>query len=414
MNRRSHDQVEQSRRPGRRGIVGRVLTLGTLAIIALLALSACTADEVKPYTTISPASPLAADINSLYKLVFWLALIVFIGVQFVIVYSALKFRKPKDEGTRPPQIHGNKRIEILWTIIPAIILLVLLVPTISTLFHQDAEAKSGDLTIDVYGKQWWWEIHYGDAQGQNLGVITANEVHLPVNQKAIIRLHSNNVIHSFWVPQLAGKLDVIPGHVNTMAITPKDTGNFYGECAEFCGTQHAWMRFKVVVQSENDFYTWVNDWRTGNPGTTNQDAPAGVAKAPASFAICLACHRVNGMENSNAAVGISAPATAGPNLTNFGCRDTLAAGMLINNKDNVEAWLRDPESVKAGNWMGTVIKKGTLSEQEVEQLATYLESLKPKGGCMSYSGQPVDQPVSYPAASPAASPVASPAATPGS
>lgn len=401
MKRRIHERVGQTRR---RGLTGRVLTLGTISVLAMLVLSACGAEDVKPYTTISPASPNADDIQSLYKLVFWLALVVFIGVQLVIVYSALKFRKPKDEGPRPPQIHGNKRLEILWTIIPAVILLVLLIPTISTLFHQAAEAKSGDLTIDVYGKQWWWEIHYGDAKGQNLGVITANEVHLPVDQKAIIRLHSNNVIHSFWVPQLAGKLDVIPGHVNTMSITPRDLGNFYGECAEFCGTQHAWMRFKVVVQPENDFYTWVNDWRTGNPGTTNQAAPAGIAKAPPSFAICLSCHRVNGMENSAAPVGIDAPATAGPNLTNFGCRDTLAAGMLLNNKQNVEAWLRDPASVKAGNWMATVIKKGTLSEQEVEQLATYLESLKPKGGCMTYSGQPVNKPAAYPAASPAATP----------
>jgi cytochrome c oxidase subunit 2 len=125
-----------------------------------------------------------------------------------------------------------------------------------------------------------------------------------------------------------------------------------------------------------------------------------VAKAPASFAICLSCHRVNGMENSVAPVGIDAPATAGPNLTNFGCRDTLAAGMLINNKQNVEAWLRDPASVKSGNWMATVIKKGTLTEQQVEELATYLESLKPKGGCATYSGQPVNAPVANPAATP--------------
>src|SRR6478609_267048 len=145
MKRRNHDRVARTRRPGdgRRGFAGRILTLGTMAILALFVLSACGPEAIKPYTTTSPASPNADDIQSLYKLVFWLALVVFVGVQFVIVYSALKFRKPKDDGTRPPQIHGNKRLEILWTIIPAVILLVLLIPTITTLYHQNAEAKSG-------------------------------------------------------------------------------------------------------------------------------------------------------------------------------------------------------------------------------------------------------------------------------
>jgi cytochrome c oxidase subunit 2 len=379
------------------------LTLGALAVTAILLLTACGPDGIKPYSTTSPASPTANGIQDLYKLVFWLALIVFVGVQFTIVYTSLRFRRKNIPANRPPQVHGNKRLEIAWTIIPAVVLLIILIPTITTMFDESAAADDGDITIDVYAKQWWWEIHYStdnDQGGKSLDVITANELYLPEGKNAVIRLHSNNVIHSFWVPRLSGKMDVIPGHINKVSITPNQTGDFYGECAEFCGAQHAWMRFKVIVTTEPDFYTWINDMREGNPSTTNQDAtlPAGVTKAPAKFSLCLGCHQVNGMEGSipmsalldssptNTTAGMGAPANLGPNLTNLGCRETIGAGILKNNVEDVTSWLEDPGAVKPGNYMADVIKKGTLTNQEAHDVAVFLESLKPAGGCVTANG----------------------------
>jgi cytochrome c oxidase subunit 2 len=389
-----------------------LLTLGALAMISIIVLTACGPEVNKPYSHISPESPTAETIQSLYKLVFWLALVVFVGVQFAIVYTALRFRKTKDSATRPPQIHGNRRLEIIWTIIPAVVLLAILIPTITTLYEWDAFAEEGDLVIDVYGKQWWWEVHYGEDRaqgGQNLGVITANELHLPEGKEALIRLHSNNVIHSFWVPRLSGKMDVIPGHVNELSITPTESGDYYGECAEFCGTQHAWMRFKVIVQPEDQFYSWVNSQRSGNLGSTDPQAqlPAGVTRAPESLNVCLGCHVINGV-NETTAVGLAAPTNLGPNLTNLSCRDTLAAGLLINNEENLRVWIDNPGGVKPGNFMADVVTPGlirdTYGDEGFDALIEYLMGLHPPQGCTD------ENPGGTPVASPSASPVASPVA----
>lgn len=427
MKRRTHARSGPTeRRTAGLGFGKRLFTLGSLATIAVFLLTACGAspNDDKPYTTISPESPTADDVQDLYKLVFWLALIVFVGVQFAIVYTALRFRRRREGGPRPPQIHGNKRLEIIWTIIPAVVLLVILIPTITTLYDHDAAAEEGDLIIDVYGKQWWWEIHYAEDNGQggqSLGVVTANELYLPVGKEAIIRMHSNNVIHSFWVPQLSGKMDVIPGHENKLSITPSSVGEYYGECAEFCGAQHAWMRFKVVTQPEDQFYSWVNSWRTGNPGDLDAEAAeaAGIAKVPASFAVCLACHGVNGVGGNTG--GIEAPAQFGPNLTNIACRETIAAGLLENSPENMAAWLDDPGAVKPGNYMASQITPGLLKSQYGEEgfneLLAYLATLQPEGGCASigavnHLGE--DNVAGATDATPVASPVASPEATPAS
>jgi len=417
MERRSQDRVLRTGQPRRRGFAGRLLTLGTLGLTALIVLAACGPNTDKPYSTTSPASPTADDIQSLYKLVFWLSLIVFVGVQFAIVYTALRFRRVRESDTRPPQIHGSKRLEIVWTVIPAVVLLVLLIPTITTLYDHDAAAQEGDLEVTVYGKQWWWEVQYGEDKaqgGQSLDVHTANEIWLPVGKEARIHLESNNVIHSFWLPRLSGKLDVIPGHVNTLSITPTEVGTFYGECAEFCGAQHAWMRFTVHVVPEDQFYAWVNNWRSAPPSSArpNADTAAGVVKAPDSFSVCLACHRVNGMEGSLTPIGINAPANMGPDLTMLACRETIAAVMMENTPENLAKCLKNPGAVKPGNYMADQIGPGKveLSDEQIEELVTFLESMQPAGGCDSAQGWA--EGVATPGASPAASPVASPMATP--
>ena len=411
MKRGSHDQVVQTAIPSkqRRRTGGRVMILGFLGMITMLVLTACGPEVAKPYSTTSPASPTADDVQSLYKLVFWLALIVFVGVQFAIVYTALRFRRTRSE-QRPPQVHGNKRLEIIWTVIPAVVLLVILIPTITTLYDHDAAAEEGDIVIDVYGKQWWWEVHYGEDKGQggeDLGVVTANEIHVPVGKEVVFNLQTNNVIHSFWVPRLSGKVDLIPGHNNKLSITPTETGTFYGECAEFCGAQHAWMRFTVVVHEEDEFYEWVNDQRVGNPATTNVDAelPEGVDLAPKAFSLCLSCHTVNGI-NPYSLTELEAPSNIGPDLTNVACRDTIAAGMLITNRENLEKWVDDPESVKPGNYMADQITDGlvrdTYGDEEFDKLIDFLMALQPEGGCVGTETVGEATPVASPVASPVA------------
>lgn len=408
MNGRSENGLAQTSPPtaSRKSTLRRILTLGALAVVAITILAACGPEVDKPYSTTSPASPTARDIHSLYKLVFWLSLIVFVGVQFAIVYTALRFRRLRTARRRPPQIHGNARLEIVWTVIPAVVLLIILIPTITTLYDHDAAAQEGDLVIEVNGKQWWWEVIYGEtADGENLGVVTANEIRVPAGKEVIFKLKSNNVIHSFWVPRLAGKLDVIPGHENRLSITAEEPGVYLGECAEYCGTQHAWMRFRVVAMPEDQFYGWINAMRAGNPGTTNPDAelPDGVTRAPAEFNVCLSCHAINGFEGGANLHGMEAPRTFGPNLTNVACRETIAAGLLMNTPENMRQWIHDPDSVKEGTYMGDQIGLDTFTDEELDRVVDYMMSLQPPGGCDDFLAA---APAATPGASPAASPVA--------
>lgn len=389
MDEQRHNRQSSS---ARRGVIPKLVSLGVLAITAMLVLSACGPSGEKPYSTVDPASTTADDVHSLYKLIFWLSLIVFVGVQFAVVYLSLRYRRKKSDTRRPPQVHGHKQLELVWTVIPAIVLLVLLIPTLTTLFDHDAQAQEGSLQVDVYGKQWWWEFHLGEDEVQNgasLDVTTANEIVIPVNRNTVFNLYSNNVIHSFWVPQLSGKLDVIPGHVNSISITPTETGEFYGECAEYCGAQHAWMRFKITVVSEEEFYGWVNNWRTSPAASTKeQSGDTGIVQAPAKFSVCLSCHSFNGFENAKAPTGITAPSTMGPDLTMLVCRETIAAGMLETTPENLKKWLLDPGSVKPGNYMATQIGPGMpieLTDAEADEFVEFLYSMAPNG-CTSPDG----------------------------
>ena len=218
---------------GRRRTLTRLVTLLTLlALAAGVLLPVVGADS--PYSTISPQSPQGDDIQWLYKLIFYLSLIVFVGVQIAIVYTVLRYRRRHND-ERPEQLHGNKTIEIIWTVVPAIVLLAIFIPTVRTIYAHADEAEKGNFTVEVYAKQWWWEIHYADDTGAAAGVVTANEIVVPQGKDVVFKLYSNNVIHSFWVPQLSGKLDVMPGHENKLAITTENLGYYFGQCAEFCG-----------------------------------------------------------------------------------------------------------------------------------------------------------------------------------
>lgn len=367
----------------RRTMAFRLFTLLALAVGAALLLVACGEDH--PYTTVSPRTPAAHDIQFLYKLIFWLALVVFVGVQFGIVYSSLRFRRRR-ANERGAQTHGNKRLEILWTIIPAIVLLAIFIPSVRTIYHFHDQAEYGDYQVQVFGKQWYWQVLYTKPDAV-AGIETANEIHVPQGAHVQFELMSNNVIHSFWVPQLDGKMDVIPGHVNKLGFTADHVGSFEGECAEFCGDEHAWMRFRVIVDPPAKFEQWVKAYKMGpNPAAAQAAGIASVTQAPAAFSVCLGCHRVNGMTQTadGAPVGpvqygMTSAETDGPNLTLLGCRATIGAGVLSNTPANLKKWLEDPGAVKPGNFMASVIKKGTLNEDQINTLVTYLEGQQFEG-----------------------------------
>lgn len=416
--------------PSRGGRWPRLVPL--LALAAIVVLTGCGPEVDQVYSTISPQNEKTNDIQWLYQIIFWAALIVFIGVQMAIAYTAIRFRRRGNR--RPEQVHGSRVLEITWTVIPALILLALFIPTVKIIYeHAEAANVEDGFHVNVIGKQWWWEISYPDIpanpeDAEQGPLVTANEMILPLGANVVITLQSNNVIHSFWVPQLSGKVDVMPGHDNVLQFTAERVGDYYGECAEFCGGSHAWMRFKVKIVEPEQFDAWVNAWRT--PPADGNAETADVIDAPASFGACLACHRINGTNATVAAQGMSAmsgylaaPApedevdedalqTAqiapgeyevvggpGPNLTLLGCRDTIGAGILKNTPQNIETWLKHTETVKEGVWMPNYYTQGMINDEQVTELANYLSSLKPAEGCPD-AGLPVGGTI------PAASPVA--------
>jgi cytochrome c oxidase subunit 2 len=358
------------------------------------------ADDV--YSTISPESKDGRDIQFLYKLIFWLALIVFVGVQMAIVYSVLRYRRRYENEPRPEQIHGNQKLEIIWTIIPALVLVAIFIPTVRTMYRIDDRANEGAYTIQVYGKQWWWEVHYTEPDTV-AGVVTANEFYIPVNTRVRIELLSSNVIHSFYVPQLAGKMDVMPGHTNVMSVEADKPGMYYGECAEFCGEQHAYMRFKIIAVEQDQFDLFINGWKEGASSAAASIAPEGdVDRVPQAMALCLGCHRIGGVPNNPAGQPLENPPTGveggnlenqilGPNLSMFACRTTIAAGILPNTAEGVHTWLDDPGGTKPGNWMATMIKSDTLTEDQINQIVAYLETLHPSDGCPQITGVNADK-----------------------
>lgn len=381
-----------------RGRWPRLVPVLALAAAVVL-LSGCGPEVAQPYSTITPQNEKTEDIQFLYKIIFWASLVVFIGVQLAIGYTALRFRRRNAD--RPEQIHGSRRLEIAWTVIPAVILLVLFIPTAQTIFdHANdevvAEASPDSFFVDVIGKQWWWEISYpaipANPDDPEAGpIVTANEVILPVGANVVFTLYSNNVIHSFWVPQLSGKMDVMPGHDNKLQFVAERPGVYWGECAEFCGGSHAWMRFKVKVLPQEEFDAWVDAWRTP-PATDGNPETADVVEVPPAFGACLACHRVNDTNAQIAPQGIAAnpgygdPGEGvvpgpGPNLTLMGCRDTIGAGILENTPENMETWLKRTDDVKEGVYMPNYYETDQITDEQVTELVDYLESLRPADGC---------------------------------
>ena len=327
-----------------------------LAAFGAVLLSGCS--PTSP-TWLNPASPNAAMASSLFNVVFIVSVIVFIIVETLLLYSVIRFRHKSTDGM-PTQIHGNTKMEIAWTVAPALVLIVVFAFTLQTLNTLE-DTPANALKVKVSAHQWWWQIEYPDQ-----GVITANEIHVPVNQPVSFSLEGNDVIHSFWVPELGGKRDVVPGKVNSTWFRPTKLGTFHGQCAEFCGTAHANMRFTVIVESPEDFNKWVVDQKK-DPATATSDL-AKQGEQEFLKGVCIACHTLNG---SPTAKGIT-----GPNLTHIASRKTFAGGIIDLNKDNLKAWLKDPQAVKPGNLMVGGKTIPNLTDAQISALVEFLSGLK--------------------------------------
>lgn len=353
----------------------RLSFLKPAALLAggLLSLSACLPEI--PQTTLAPKTSNAVAIFDLFTPIFWTGVVVFFVVEALLLYSVFRFRSRDNSKGVPEQLHGNTPLEIGWTIVPAVILGVIFFLTLQTLnvvHTPPVSASAPQFNARIVGHQWWWEIQYPDyknADGQPVTVGT--DMHVPAGAVVNYTLESADVIHSFWVPQLGGKMDLIPGHVNRFYfVAPQTAGEFFGQCAEFCGAQHANMRFHVFV--DKDFNAWVENQKQPAAAAASDKARAGAQLF--ATAGCLACHNMAGV----------APVTEGkigPNLTHVGSRASIAGATLPLTKANLSRWLHDPDAVKPGNLMagtmrGIVSGWGADADKNIDALVEYLTSLQ--------------------------------------
>ena len=354
----------------------------------------------------------AHELNDLSMFVLGITGLIYVGVSGLLVYAIVKFRARKGDTTEPPQVFGSMQIELSWTIIPILIIVVLFLTTARVLFSvQDAQKPAYALDVIVVGHQFWWEFRY-----PQYNVVTANELHLPLSSKdaprpAFMKLTSADVMHSFWVPQLDGKTDVLPNRVNEMWIDPHETGLYVGQCAQFCGAEHAKMLLRVYVDTPEQFKQWIaNQQRmqaeltavpVGPQGSAAQTAPnagnqgglvrTATSKVPPNsppthgnvtpntgeaqeisaqagqyvfeHEACISCHTV---------AGTVATGRYGPDLTHLMSRDTIASGAVPNTKEKLLEWIGDPNQLKPGSMMPAM----HLSDRQNEQITAYLMTLK--------------------------------------
>lgn len=359
----------------RRSMV-RLLRAGALAIVPLL-LAACSSAVGLdgPATTLEPAGDQARRIVDLMGPIFWMGLGVFVIVEGILVYTVIRFRRSPSAGI-PSQIHDNTQIEIAWTIAPALIAVIIAVLTFRTQV-ENAVLPRNALHITAVGHQWWFEFQYPEQGAEGKPLLTATDMYIPVGQPVIVTLKGHDVVHNFWVPRLAGKVYMIPGKVNYLSFTAEEPGVYLAACSEFCGEGHALMRFRVIALSSDQYNQWLSQAKVApaaaasGPGALQGDPARGEAVFLDPKRQCATCHAVDGTD----AKGI-----IGPNLTYFGSRTTIAAGILPNTPENLARWLHDPNAIKPGNLMGRVIKpewvQQNLSEQDIADLVAYLHSMK--------------------------------------
>ena len=316
---------------------------------------------LSPTNIFAPASTPAKSIFGLSVFVLAVTGAIFLVVFSLLLYAVVRFRKRRnDDGREPPQVYGSNQVELAWTILPILIVVALFMATARVIAAvQKVSPPRNAIAVTAIGHQFWWEYRYPD-----LGVVTANELHVPVSDPAhptptFIKLLSADTDHSFWVPRLAGKTDLIPNHPNTMWIDPQETGLYLGQCAQYCGTQHAKMLLRVYVQPKDDFDRWIQQQRQA--AFVDEGASQGQRIFEATA--CVNCHTVS---------GTVANGRFGPDLTHLMSRDTIAAGAAPNTPETLRRWIRDPNTIKPGSLMPAM----ELNEQELDALTTYLETLR--------------------------------------
>jgi cytochrome c oxidase subunit II len=399
-----------------------------LALLLAVGLSAC--NSFTPNTIFGAHSEFGHSVDVLTRRLLYAGLVVFVLIETLLVVILVRFRD-RDGNREAKQFHGNSTLEIGWTLVPAVILAFIAVPTIKTIFKTQAKAVPGALQVEVIGHQWWWEFRY-----PQYGVITANELYLPVGRTANFALTTKDVLHSFWVPKLNGKRDLISNHTNYLWFTPDSAYAWNGFCAEYCGTSHANMRFKVFTVTPSEFDAWAAHQKTNAAGsappaaaiamadtgkaghppvapaatpttvvnvsdtmsatfprsnlpqwvipktptpatlTFDQSVTGDVTRGATLFktAPCIACHTVRGVPT---AAGI-----IGPNLTHVGSRTTIAGGLYPNDLKHLQLWIKNAPEMKPGSLMPLFGKSekgatpGVYTDQQIADLAAYLSSLK--------------------------------------
>jgi cytochrome c oxidase subunit 2 len=330
--------------PAVRHLRARVWFLITVAFL----LPACS--SASP-SALRPRGPAAQRIDGLWWFMFWIALGVFCVVIGMLLFGMLRRRKP-DSVERGS---GETAVVLLGIVAPVIILVTLFVVSIHDLNALSAPAKTNALTVNVIGHDWWWEVRYPQQH-----VVTANEIHIPTGKPVLLHLSTGDVIHSFWVPQLSEKTDMIPGKINRMLIQADHPGVYRGQCAEFCGLEHARMSFLVIAEAPAQFDAWTAAESQPLAATTGA-----AARGEKVFlhSTCVSCHAIQ---------GTSASATDGPDLTHFGSRRTIAANTLPNTRGNLAAWIEDPQGIKPGADMPPAV----LEPSQLQALLTFVEGLK--------------------------------------
>lgn len=371
---------------------------GVLTLILLVSIPQCTFSGDGTYfnmkgqqSTLDPQGPIAANQMDLFYLVLWLTIFLFVTVGGALAYASWRFREKKtdDPSYIPPQSHGHPLIEVGLVLASTALLIIIAIPTFQGIIlkktipdHLQADA----IEINVTGYQWWWGFEYPEQ-----GFHTANEIVFPAGRAVKLNLVANDVIHSFWLPKLAGKVDLIPGQNNTMWIMADEPGYFWGQCAEYCGDSHAYMLFRAVALNEADWAAWLERQlqTTVKPGpeylpvsaVADSGQPAEIIAHGAQLFVenCVRCHSVD-----------SKIQTMGPNLAHFGSRTSIAAGWLENTPENLHRWIKEPDQIKPGNFMwygfpnprapGEVLMEGlkdaALNDAEVDAIVAYLNALQ--------------------------------------
>lgn len=334
--------------------------LGFTSSLFLASIPALAQNQIHSANSFLPESTPARDIYYLALFALTVTGSIFVVVAALLFYAVFKYRARKDDPEHEPaQFYGSTQVELAWTVIPIIIIVVLFLTTARIIFAiQNAPRPKDDLKVTVVGHQFWWEFRYPE-----YGIVTANELHVPLSTEqdpdtTYLTLLSADVDHSFWVPQLAGKTDLIPNHPNEMWIDPQKAGVYFGQCAQFCGLEHSLMLIRVYVDTPAQFQAWVKNQQ--KPAVDDPEVAAG--RHIFETQACVNCHAI---------VGTAAKGTYGPDLTHLMSRATIAAGAATNTPDNLRAWIKDPGTFKPGAHMPAM----QLSDEQINQVVAYLTTL---------------------------------------